>query len=213
MKSGDTGALGIVGAVGCIAAFLFLRRYFPALANMLLVGVVILVLLVIALAVVIIVISLKHPDKKDANSTEAILAKGRASLMELRRMSARVKHSEISKTAGEICTTVERILRLLKENPAAIPKVRQVLNYYLPTLGSVLTKYVRVEQSGIAVEETTRLTLGCLRDIRSAMDKQYASLIEGDEFDLSVEIEALTLACKRDGLLAQNDEHNSDLTL
>ena len=213
MKSGDTGALGIVGAVGCIAAFLFLRRYFPALANMLLVGVVILVLLVIALAVVIIVVSLKHPDKKDANGTDAILAKGRASLMELRRMSARVKHSEISKTAGEICTTVEKILRLLKENPAAIPKVRQVLNYYLPTLGSILTKYVRVEQSGIAVEETTRLTLGCLHDIRSAMDKQYASLIEGDEFDLSVEIEALRLACKRDGLLAQNDEHNSDLTL
>ena len=213
MKSGDTGVFSILGLVGCIAAFLFLRRHFPALANILLIGVVILVLLVIALVVVIIVVSVKYPDKKTDDGTDAILARGRASLMELRRMTVRVKHGEISAVSGEICTTVEKILRLLKENPGAIPKVRQVLNYYLPTLGSILTRYVRVEQSGIDVEETARLTLGCLNDIREAMDKQYRSLIEGDEFDLSVEIEALRLACKRDGLLAQNDEKSSDLTL
>jgi 5-bromo-4-chloroindolyl phosphate hydrolysis protein len=173
--------------------------------------------LIIALAVTVIVISLKFPDKKDENGTDAILARGRAGLMELRRMNVRVKNMEISKTAGEICTTVERILRVLKENPSAIPSSRQVLNYYLPTLGSILTRFVRMEQSGVPIAEPTRLTLECLSDIRRAMDKQYAGLIEGDAFDLSVEMEALKLACQRDGLLeeaaAGNDDQNGALTM
>lgn len=41
----------------------------------------------------------------------------------------------------------------------------------------------------------------CLGNIKSAMDKQYQNLFEDDKLDLTVEMEALTLACKRDGLL------------
>ena len=87
----------------------------------------------------------------------------------------------------------------------------------LPTLGSILTRFVRMEQSGVPIEETTRLTLECLADIRRAMDKQYAGLIEGDAFDLSVEMEALKLACQRDGILEEasvgKDDQNGALTL
>ena len=44
-----------------------------------------------------------------------------------------------------------------------------------------------------------------LRDMENAFRKQYESLYQGDMLDLSVEIEAMTIACKRDGLLSDAD--------
>ena len=51
------------------------------------------------------------------------------------------------------------------------------------------------------------------------MDKQYANLFEDDKLDMSVEMEAMTLACKRDGLIedtvsaVQQGESTINLTL
>ena len=41
-----------------------------------------------------------------------------------------------------------------------------------------------------------------------AMEKQYNGLFDDDKLDLSVDMEALTLACKRDGLL--EDENGEE---
>ena len=105
----------------------------------------------------------------------------------------------------EICGIADKILRALKEQPKDIPSARQFLNYYLPTLGSILLKYVQVEESGMPTAELTENIITCLGDIKIAMEKQYANLFEDDMLDLSVEMEALTLACKRDGLLDDED--------
>ena len=52
------------------------------------------------------------------------------------------------------------------------------------------------------------LVMECLENIKSAMDKQYQNLFEDDKLDLTVEMEALALACKRDGLLYADAEEN-----
>ena len=44
-----------------------------------------------------------------------------------------------------------------------------------------------------------------MTEIKQAMEKQYKNLFEDDLLDLSVEMKALTLACKRDGLLTEED--------
>ena len=44
-----------------------------------------------------------------------------------------------------------------------------------------------------------------LNHIQSAFGRQYDSLFAGDLLDLSVEIEVMTYACKRDGLLPDAD--------
>ena len=80
-------------------------------------------------------------------------------------------------------------------------QVRQFLNYYLPTLASILSKYAHLEESGVPAEEEARRTQEFLQDIGGAMDKLYAGLFDDDKLDLAVEMETLTLACKRDGLI------------
>lgn len=204
-----SGIGGILCLAGAIALFLFLRRFFPVLSTVFLVIAGIALLLVILLVVLVIVFSRQKPEEKESAKAladvNAVLSKGRSNLMELRRLEMRVKDSRIRRLSEEICRIIDRILRTLKEQPEDIPAVRQFLNYYLPTLGSILLKYVRLEESGVPVAEITENTISCLGDIKAAMERQYANLFENDMLDLSVEMEALTLACKRDGLLTDED--------
>lgn len=195
----------IIGLAVCAAAFFLARRFFPGVLKTVITIAGIALLVIVVIIVTIVVIAVKKPkDPKTAAKEEqaAILSKGRAHLMKLRQMAMRVHNADIRSLSNEICSAADKILKALKTQPENIQEVRQFFNYYLPTMGSILTKYVRVEESGVPMGEMTENTASCMKDIRVAMDKQYANLFEDDMLDLSVEMEALTIACKRDGLLA-----------
>lgn len=218
-----SGVLGIFGLIGAVILYVVLQRVFPSLATTLLVvGGVIAALIAILVAVVIYFAFRKTKGKEEAPGAvdvSAVLAKGRSNLMELRRMGMRVKNQQIRKLNEEICGTADKILRTLKEQPEDVHRVRQFFNYYLPTLGNILLKYVRLEESGVPAANMTESTISCLGDIKIAMGKQYTNLFDKDLLDLSVEMEALTLACRRDGLLEeesfqlQDGDRNITLTL
>lgn len=223
MGDDSYGVWGVLGLVGCVAAFFFLRRFFPALSTVLLIIGGIILLLIVLLVVVVMYFAFRKPKGGEGKATgqevTKVLSKGRANLMEIRRLAMRIKNQQIKGTAEEICKEAEKILRTLREQPENIPQVRQFLNYYLPTLGNILAKYGRMEEGNTLTTELSQSTLSCLGDIRSAMEKQYANLFEDDMLDLTVEMEALTIACKRDGLLTnenlqlQENGKNISLTL
>ena len=136
---------------------------------------------------------------------EEILKKGRSNLSQLRIMAMRVRSTPIRTKATTICGSVEKILNVLREKPESIPAVRQFLNYYLPTLGEIITKYERVERSGVDLQDMTAKVSEYLDKIAAAMDKQYENLFQSDFLDMTVEMEAMTMACKRDGLLSDEE--------
>ncbi len=136
---------------------------------------------------------------------EDILKKGRSNLSQLRIMAMRVRSTPIRTKATAICGSVEKILNVLREKPESIPAVRQFLNYYLPTLGEIITKYERVERSGVDMQDMTAKVSEYLDKIDAAMDKQYENLFQSDFLDMTVEMEAMTMACKRDGLLTEEE--------
>ena len=164
MKGRKTsGFSGILCLLGAVALFFLLRHFFPALSTVFFVIAGIALLLVILLVVLIIVFSRKKPEEKESAKASAdvnaILAKGRSNLMELRRLEMRVKDGRIRALSEEICRCIDRILRTLKEQPENIPAVRQFFNYYLPTLGSILLKYVRLEESGVPAARKPEMIL------------------------------------------------------
>ena len=120
-------------------------------------------------------------------------------------MSMEIKHARARTLSTEICVTIERIFRTLKEKPDQISSLRPFFNYYLPTLEKILVKYKEIESSGVPTEEITQSTITCLEDIKMATEKQYNNLFENDILDLTVEMEVLTQICKRDGLLTDAD--------
>lgn len=209
MKDTSLGALGILGMAGAVILFLVLRKFFPTLSTILLVVFGIILLLIILLVILVIYFSRQKPKEKEGSriteDTEAVLARGRSNLMEIRRLQVQIRNQQIRTLSEEICRVADKILRTLKSQPEDIPGVRQFLNYYLPTLGNILLKYERVEKSGIPTDNMEENVIDCLEKIKNAMDRQYANLFNNDILDLSVEMEVLTQACKRDGLLTDED--------
>lgn len=209
MKDNSSGITGILGIAVCVALFLAARKFFPSLATLMLwlagiAGVVIVVLI----GLVIYFSVTGNKEKNNPDSPAAVLSKARADLMELRRMQVKIKSREIMSLCREITDTGDKILSVLKQKPQAVSDARQFLNYYLPTLGKILRSYVHLEESGSLTEELKNSTVTHLGEIRKAMEKQYDSLFDNDKLDLSVDMEALTLACKRDGLL--EDENGEE---
>lgn len=205
----SSGIAGILGLIGCILLLTVGRRWFPRTAMIILVFIVIVFVLALLLTVFVTVLAFRQPKDSERNvednAKKEILSKAQSRLMELRRQTMRIREPGIHSMSMEICSTIEKILKSLREHPEDIQNVRQFLNYYLPTMGSILSKYVQMEERGVLEPGMTGNVTDCLRDISTAMEKQYRNLFEDDKLDLSVEMEALTLACKRDGLLDDKD--------
>ena len=205
----DSGLMGIFGLIGGITLLLVARRYVPDLANLILLLIGVCGVLLIILVSVVLYFALKKPmkteEQKASDEINDIIKRGRNNLMGLRRMSMEIKHARARTLSTEICGSIERIFRTLKEKPDQISSLRPFFNYYLPTLEKILIKYKEIESSGVPTEEITQSTITCLEDIKMAMEKQYNNLFENDILDLTVEMEVLTQICKRDGLLTDAD--------
>lgn len=213
---------GVVGLLGLAVLFFLLRAFVPALAKLFLILGGVAALGVAALVAVVVFFAFRKPEEpaKDWKKKEqnAVLAKGRTDLMELRRLSMKIRHPGIRKRSEELCGSIDKLLRTLKEHPQDILRVRRFLNESLPMMGNILTTYKKLEDSGVPVEETAGRAEAALRDLFSAMEKQYAQLFEDDVLDMSVEIETLKLVCRRDGLLtgevaAEPEEEEQGITL
>ena len=194
------------GLLLCAAVFFLGRSFFPSILRMILTVAAICMLLIVAIIAVFVIRALQKSNTPEAiakKERDGILAKGRSNLVQLRSMTMSIRNEQVRAASTEVCDAVDSILKTLKSQPEDIPAVRQFFNYYLPTMGNILTKFVKVEQSGVAMGDMPENALSCLGDIKKAMERQYANLFEDDMLDLSVEMEALSIAVRRDGLLPE----------
>ncbi len=136
---------------------------------------------------------------------KAILKTAHQHVSDSRVTINRIKDTDVQAAAGKALSEAELILRVLRESPDDIKSCHQFLNYYLPTLEVVIKKFVSLENSGVNIENTRAHMLSYLSDIGKAMDKQYTNLFENEKLDLSVEMEAMQNAFKRDGLISETE--------
>lgn len=207
MNDNRSGITGIFGMVVCVGLFLAARKFFPSLAVLMLWLAGIAVLVIAVLIGLVIYFSVRGSrEKNDPDSPAAILSKARSELMGLRRTQLKIRNREIMSLCHDITDIADKILSVLKQKPQSVSGARQFLNYYLPTLEKILTSYVHLEESGSLTDELKNSTVTHLGEIKKAMGKQYDSLFDDDKLDLTVDMEALTLACKRDGLLDEEEK-------
>ena len=189
-------------------------------------GIIILILLVLFVVLIIVSVSKdgkkgkgKESGKQEANQeakteetgsantvklTEEeseILKKGNKNLLELRKLVSGIQNGEIKKGSNEICLLFENTLRILKQKPDRITNARQCLNYYIPTFGEILQKYRSLESNNVLTDDITQKVEKYLGDIRTSLTTLNTKLFEDDKLDMSVDMEAMTIAFKRDGLL------------
>ncbi|MBO7730229.1 MAG: 5-bromo-4-chloroindolyl phosphate hydrolysis family protein [Lachnospiraceae bacterium] len=216
-RSGGGVIFGLIVIVAAIALLFFVHHALPGLFKLLLGIGLFIIALFVALIVVIIVAARKGTKKMAEKSQQAaartvnksgltpeqasVINKGRSDLVAIRMVNSRIRNAEIKKSVANVGATAEKILVALKEKPETIKSARQFTNYYLPTLRAVLEKFQRIEQSGVDQEGAGDRVIKYLADVQKALDRQYTNLFDNDKFDLSVDMDAMTIALKRDGLI------------
>lgn len=130
-----------------------------------------------------------------------VFEKGQAQLSELKKQFIKLKNNDVRTAGMKVCSRMDQVFKILKEKLEKIPSSRQFLNYYIPTVTEVVKKYQWLEANGVPADDMTVKIKKYLSDVEAAMDKQCQLLYEDDKFDMSVDMEAMTNAIKRDGLL------------
>lgn len=183
------------------------RRYFPKTTVVILTGIGIAVVLVIALLVFLLYLALKRPRKAEQKTEEGreILRQGRSHLLEIRQLSMRIRSQQIRNLAGHVCQQAEHMLKTLKSQPEDMHAARQFFHYYLPTTKKILSRYLQMEEGKVVNAEETEHVAECLAMVKRALEKQEKNLFANDKLDLSVEMEVLEIACRRDGLLDEDE--------
>lgn len=138
------------------------------------------------------------------NSVPALKA-ARQTVTEEKLLTSHIADASVRESAMGVLDSANKVVDTLATKQAKIATSNQFLNYYLPTLGVILKKFKTLEESGLATDATRDTVVKYLDDIQQVMDKQYESLFSDDILDLAVEMEAMTIACKRDGLLSDED--------
>lgn len=131
-------------------------------------------------------------------------------LLDERLLAGRIKNEDVRNALLPALDKADEIIKALKKDPGNIQNTKQFLNYYVPTLDAILKKYLKLEASNVDITQDTEKILSYLADINKAMDRQYKNLFNDDKLDLSVEMEAMTMAFKRDGLISESEYIKED---
>ena len=206
-KNRSSGLWGVAGLIGCAVLYFVARKFLAALYTALQWIFGIAAALIVALVAVVVFAAFhkpkKTPEQERDEAQAAVIKTARASLMELRTASMRVRNQQVQGSAQRICATLDQILKVLKEQPEDISKARRFLHQSLPMLSGILQKYPRLEQSGVPADEVTERTIVCLRDLETAAQKQYENLFANDMIDITADMEVLTQLCRQNGLLEE----------
>ena len=228
-KKKSSGGLiaGIVIFIVCIIGLILAGSItVPFLKTLVTIGIIVL-MAVIVLSVLIIAFARKASTEsvapasaiqKDAPLTKEqsdSLNEANSQLTNIRMTLARIQDKEISDAGIKAAASIEKVLQALREKPEKIQTTRQLFNYYLPTMEKVVTKYQRIEASGVDNPEIPDNLKSYFNNIDSAMENLYEGLYDNDKLNVAVDMEAMTMAIKRDGLLDEEDFKNltSDGTL
>ena len=215
--NGLKGLAGLLCVLGCAVLYFILRRLSPGFAKSLLIaGAVVLVLLLMLVGVILYLSLRRDKDRErdpEAADREAQLARGRAELLEFKKLTIRVRDPQIRRLCGEIDEVGTRIVQTLREHPEKLSSMRQFFSYYLPTLVTILKKYTLMEQNRSRSATLTASVGECLSSARSALTRMHESIFDSELLDLSVEMDVLISICKRDGLLTDGDLQDSKIIL
>lgn len=210
MKNNKKGSLGVI--LGALVVFIVLKNLLPALVGLFkfLIGIASLAFVVLLIAIII--SGLKSGEKEaqqspDANKKELTADEKKAldttksAVTRIRIASARVNDAEIRNAFTASCDKTEKILNYLKKDPEDFQTGRRVINYYTSSIEEIENKFIKLQDSGTDIADTPDKLKANLAEINSALDKLYNNLFANDKLDLTVEMKALSIALKRDGLV------------
>jgi len=128
---------------------------------------------------------------------------GRLAVSEMKRLDDSIADPGVSAAIVRLSQVSEKILKAVEEDPAKLPKVRQFLDYYLPTTLKLLNAYDRMSDAGVSgenIDGTKARVENTMGTLVKAFERQLDSLYGADAMDVSSDITVLQTLLAREGL-------------
>lgn len=140
---------------------------------------------------------------------DKVLADGEKAIGELRRLDESIEDEKISRDIVELEKTAKAIFEQVKAQPEKLPKIRKLMDYYLPTTLKLLNAYDRMSVAGISgenIDTTKEKVENMMTTIVESFRKQYDALFGADALDISTEISVLETMMVREGFAGERME-------
>ncbi len=208
---------GLIVVIVCIVGLILVGSISSSLLRTILTIALIVAIVVVVLIVLLVVFASKAGQGSPApnasvNKTSPLtpeqqdsLKKAGSQLTRVRMSISRISDQILQRSGIQACNSIEKVLKTLKEKPEKIQTTRQLFNYYLPTMERVVDRYLKIESSGVDNPEIPGNLRQYFDDITLAMQSEYEGLFDNDKLNVTVDMEAMTIALKRDGLLDEED--------
>ena len=112
-----------------------------------------------------------------------------------------IRHQKIREQAFHVLIIAKDIIKEHENGHNKCRNYRQFENYYVPTVTSVVKNYCSMEAKGMVTSKMENDVLAYLESSGDAFTQLYNSMFSDDIMTMEVQMEAMDLIMKRDGLL------------
>jgi len=145
----------------------------------------------------------KTEEKPAEKSADPVVLQGRAYCDEIEELNEAIPDHEMSARMKQMTILTDNILDVVDKQPEKKPKIRQLINYYLPTVIKLLRQYLLLQEQEVAggnIEASKEKICKMLMDINSALKKQLDNMFEADLVDITAEIRVMEKKLAAEGL-------------
>jgi 5-bromo-4-chloroindolyl phosphate hydrolysis protein len=133
------------------------------------------------------------------------LEDGRLKLNQIRSFESKIRRPTIRTNIENIASSFEDILDAIKADPSKLHNANQLLDYYVPTTITIISKYLDLSSQKVGSSSTdTQKSLinveSTLGKIKDAFDAFHARLLTNDVMNLDNELATLNQTINMDGL-------------
>lgn len=137
------------------------------------------------------------PSESDAFEPESL----QDYITELSRAADGIRHPKIREQAFHILILAKDIINEHDTGHSKSRNYGQFERYYIPTVTSVVSNYSSIESKGMATAKMQKDVLEYLESCGDAFTKMYNNMFSADITKMEVQMEAMDIIMKRDGLL------------
>ncbi len=134
---------------------------------------------------------------------------GTRTLNSIIEINKRIDNPELNENVRELVDTSDKILDYVYEHETAASGLRKLVNYYLPTIEKLLTRYDEVEEQTVdKVVDSKKKVEDLIRTTNVAFRNQLNSLYDSDTLDINSEVKVLEKIFVQEGLIDLDNKDN-----
>ncbi len=133
---------------------------------------------------------------------QEFIENGTASLKNIIALNKEINSPALNNNVNELVTTSDEILDYVYEHERSVSSLRKIVDYYLPTIEKLLTRYQELQDSTAdnVVESKTKIE-NIIATTNTAFKNQLVSMYDTDTLDINAEVKVLEQIYIQEGLI------------